>query len=383
MKLIAKTFHGLEGVLAEELRGIGAQNVIEVNRAVEFEGDKEILYKANLHLRTAIRILLPIHHFTAKNDKELYDGVQKFDWSSIMEVKQTLAIDPVVFSDYFNHSQYVALKTKDAIVDQFREKLGERPSVDIENPNIRLVIHLSKDKATISMDSSGDSLHKRGYRVGHHKAPLNEVLAAGMVLLSGWNEKMALIDPMCGSGTILMEAVMYAKNYPPGLHKKSFGFMGWKDYDEKLWSKVVEEAKDKITHPRLKIFGSDANIKAIDVARESALHFRFNRDINFSVSSFERLEPNYPKGMIIMNPPYGERLMKDKDMVDFYRMIGNQLKQTFTGYDAWVITSHKEALKNVGLKPLEKLKLFNGALECGFHKFNIYDGTMKKIIKFR
>ncbi|WP_075590636.1 THUMP domain-containing class I SAM-dependent RNA methyltransferase [Labilibacter marinus] len=383
MKLIAKTFHGLEGVLAEELKGIGAQNIKEVNRAVEFEGDKEILYKANLNLRTAIRILLPIHHFNAKNDQELYDGVQQFDWSTIMGVDETLAIDPVVYSEVFTHSLYVALKAKDAIVDQFREKLGKRPNVDVENPSVRLVIHIAKDKATISMDSSGDSLHKRGYRTGHHKAPLNEVLAAGMIMLSGWDKKMPLIDPMCGSGTILMEAVMYARNYPPNLHKKRFGFMGWKEYDEALWNKVVEEAKDKIEHPRLKIFGSDADIKAIDIARESALQFRFNRDINFSVERYEKLDPLYPKGMIIMNPPYGERLMKEKNVVDFYKMIGNQLKQTFVGYDAWVITSDKEALKNVGLKPLEKLKLYNGGLECGYHKFNIYDGTMKKIIKFR
>ncbi len=383
MKLIAKTFHGLEGVLAEELKGIGAQDIKEVNRAVEFEGDKEILYKSNLLLRTAIRVLHPIHKFTAKNDQELYEGVKKYDWSQIMDVNNTLAIDPVVYSDIFTHSKFVSLKAKDAIVDQFRDKFGKRPSVDVENPSVRLVIHVAKDSVTMSMDSSGDSLHKRGYRVGNHKAPLNEVLAAGMILLSGWDKKMALIDPMCGSGTILMEAVMYARNYPPGLHKKHFGFMGWKDYDEALWNKIVEEAKEKIEHPRLKIFGSDASVKAIDIARESALGFRFNRDINFSVSSFEKLEPHYPKGMIIMNPPYGERLMKEKDMVDFYRMIGNQLKQTFTGYDAWIITSNKEALKNVGLKPLEKLRLYNGALECGYHKFNIYDGTMKKIIKFR
>jgi putative N6-adenine-specific DNA methylase len=351
VKLIAKTFHGLEGVLADELKGIGAQNIKAVNRAVEFEGDKEIMYKANLLLRTAIRILHPIHHFTAKNDKELYDGVMKFDWSTIMGINETLAIDPVVYSEIFTHSQFVALKTKDAIVDQFRNKTGKRPSVDVENPSVRLVIHIAKDKATISLDSSGDSLHKRGYRTGHHKAPLNEVLAAGMVMLSGWDKKMPLIDPMCGSGTILMEAVMYARNYPPGLHKKQFSFKGWKDYDEELWNKVVEEAKENITHPRLKIYGSDASVKAIDIARESALQFRFNRDINFSVSSFEKLEPQHPKGMLIMNPPYGERLMKGKDIVDFYRMIGNQLKNTFIGYDAWII--------------------------------NIYDGTMKKIIKFR
>ncbi len=383
MKLIAKTFHGLEGVLAEEIKGIGAQNIKEVNRAVEFEGDKEVLYKANLLLRTAIRILKPIHTFNAKNDKELYDGVKSYDWTKVMNVDQTLAIDPVVYSEIFTHSKFVALKAKDAIVDQFREKFEKRPSVDVEDPSVRFVIHVAKDKVTMSMDSSGDSLHKRGYRGGNHKAPLNEVLAAGMILLSGWDKKMPLIDPMCGSGTILMEAVMYARNYPPGLHKAKFGFMGWNDFDKVLWEKIVEEAKDKIENPRLKIFGSDISVKAIDIARESALKFRLNRDINFSVSSFERLEPDYPKGMIIVNPPYGERLMKDKDIVDFYRMIGNQLKRTFTGYDAWVITSNKEALKNVGLKPLEKLRLYNGALECGYHKFNIFDGTMKKIIKFR
>ncbi len=383
MKLIAKTFHGLEGVLAEEIKGIGAQNVKEVNRAVEFEGDKEVLYKANLLLRTAIRILKPIHVFDAKNDKELYDGVKSYDWTKVMTVDQTLALDPVVYSEIFTHSKFVALKAKDAIVDQFREKFERRPSVDVEDPSVRLVIHVAKDKVTMSMDSSGDSLHKRGYRGGNHKAPLNEVLAAGMVLLSGWDKKIPLIDPMCGSGTILMEAVMYARNYPPGLHKEKFGFMGWSDFDKALWEKIVEEAKDKIEHPRLKIFGSDISVKAIDIARESALKFRLNRDINFSVSSFEKLEPHYPKGLIIVNPPYGERLMKDKDIVDFYRMIGNQLKRTFIGYDAWVITSNKEALKNVGLKPLEKLRLYNGALECGFQKFNLYDGTMKKIIKFR
>ncbi len=383
MKLIAKTFHGLENVLAEEIKGIGAQNVTKVNRAVEFEGDKEVLYKSNLHLRTAIRILVPIHKFVAKDDKQLYDGVKNYDWSKIMDVHQTLAIDPVVYSELFKHSKYVALKTKDAIVDQFRDKFGERPSVNVEDPDMRLVIHIAKENVTISMDSSGDSLHKRGYRGGIHKAPLNEVLAAGMVLLSGWDKKMPLIDPMCGSGTILMEAVMYARNYPPGLHKEKFGFMGWKDYDEKLWQEIVEKAKNNIENPRLKIFGSDVAVRAIDIARESALKFRFNRDIRFSVSSFEKLEPDYPKGMIIVNPPYGERLMKGENMVDFYRMIGNQLKRTFTGYDAWIITSNKEALKNVGLKPLEKLSLYNGALECGFHKFNLYDGTMKKIIKFR
>ncbi len=243
MKLIAKTFHGLENILAQELENIGANNIKKVNRAVEFEGDKEILYKANLNLRTAIRVLHPILKFNAGSVDELYNNVKKFDWSSIMSLESTFAIDPVVFSTIFTHSKFASLKMKDAIVDQFREKTGKRPSVDINKPNIRLVIHISQNKVTISLDSSGDSLHKRGYRTGMYDAPLNEILAAGMVMLSGWDKKTPLIDPMCGSGTILMEAVMYAKNYPPGLNKDYFGFFGWKDFDAELWEKTKEEAK--------------------------------------------------------------------------------------------------------------------------------------------
>ncbi|MDB4335016.1 THUMP domain-containing protein [bacterium] len=382
MKLIAKTFHGLEETLLKELEELGATQVNKVNRAVEFEGDLELLYKANLHLRTCIRILKPIHEFTAKNEDELYKRVREFDWSTLMTTSETLAIDSVVFSEIFTHSKYVALKTKDAIVDQFRDKEGKRPSIDIENPNVQLVVHIARDKVTISLDSSGESLHKRGYRIGNHLAPLNEVLAAGMVMLSGWDKKMALIDPMCGSGTLLMEAVMYAKNYPPGLHKKRFGFMGWRNYDKELWNKIVEKAKAGIQHPRLKIYGSDSAVNAIDIARESALNFRFNRDINFKIEALERLEPERPKGMIIMNPPYDERIKKD-NIVQFYKMIGARLKQEFSGYDAWIITSHKEAMNNLGLEPVQKYSLFNGALECKYHKFDLYEGSLKKIIKFR
>jgi len=383
LKLIAKTFHGLEEILANELNEIGALNIKKVNRAVEFEGDLEVMYKANLHLRTAIRILQPLFEFKAKNDQELYDEVQKFDWSTLMTNKQTLAIDPVVFSDIFTHSQFVALKMKDAIVDQFRDKTGIRPSVDVENPDIRLVIHMAKDKATVSLDSSGDSLHKRGYRVQGHKAPLNEVLAAGMVLLSGWNPKIPLVDPMCGSGTILMEAVMIAKKFAPGLNRKNFGFMTWNSFNKELWNKIVEEAKEKVEHPRLHIYGSDINMGALDIARESALSFRFNRDINFKVSAFEKLELERPKGMIITNPPYGERLMKDKDIKDFYRMIGNQLQDEFLGYDAWLLSSDTKALNNLGIEVSDKVKLFNGALECGFYQYKINYGKLPKIIKFR
>jgi putative N6-adenine-specific DNA methylase len=382
VKLIAKTFHGLENVLANELEQIGAKEINQVNRAVEFEGDMEVLYKANLHLRTAIRVLKPLHKFVANNESELYKGIQAYDWISLMTCDQTLAIDSVVFSDIFTHSKYVALKTKDAIVDQFRDKFNKRPSVSVELPDIQLVIHIAKNKVTISLDSTGESLHKRGYRTRMHKAPLNEVLAAGMVLLSGWDKKMPLIDPMCGSGTILMEAVMYARNYAPGLNKKRFGFMAWNDFNKDLWSKIWQEAHDAIQNPRLRIYGSDASVESIDIARESALKYRFNRDISFKINTFERLEPERPKGMIIMNPPYDERIKKD-NIVDFYKMIGTRLKREFNGYEAWVISSNKEAIKNIGLKPMEKVTLFNGALECKFNKYDLYEGSTKKIIKFR
>lgn len=375
--MVAKTHFGLEEVLAEELRKLGAEEVEVLNRAVAFSGDKTLMYKANLCLRTALRILVPIHKFKAHNEETLYQGVQEVDWSNYLEVDDTLAIDTAVSSDFFNHSQYVALKAKDAIVDQFRERTGQRPSVDLNRPTVRLNLHVFKDECTLSLDSSGESLHKRGYRQDTNIAPLNEVLAAGLVLLSGWDGKSNFIDPMCGSGTILIEAAMYAINMPPGIHRISFGFMEWKDYDKALWEKIVEEAKGKIDQEyAYKIVGSDLSRKTADIAKANIEFAGLDEDIRISVAPFEEKEPPKGGGIMICNPPYGERLQKS-DIDAFYKMIGDQLKKAYAGYDCWILSSNMGALKQVGLRPSRKITLYNGSLECRFLKYSMYEGSKK------
>lgn len=376
MKLIAKTFHGLETVLASELEALGAENIRILKRAVEFEGNNEVLYKSNLWLRTALRILLPITTFKAKNEGELYKYIKAYDWSRFINNNETLAIDAVVFSKYFNHSKFVALKVKDAICDRFVEKTGSRPSVNLESPNMMLNVHVAEDTFTISLDSSGAPLNRRGYRTKDHPAPINESLAAGMILLSGWDGSTPFFDPMCGSGTIVMEAAMIAAGIAPNLNKSDFAFMRWRDYDAALWKRILDEAKAAVKTPEVRITGSDIAVSAIDVARQTALDYGLKKYINLAVSSFNDMRAPGKNGTIIMNPPYDERL-KSRDIVKLYTDIGTHLKHNFSGWDAWVISSNLEALKLVGLKPAEKHTLFNGSLECRFQKFSMYEGTKK------
>lgn len=375
---MAKTFQGLEPVLVKELEALGAWNIKELKRAVSFDASKELMYKANLHLRSAIRILQPITTFTANNEDELYQKVKAFDWSHFMTADQTLAIDAVIYSDNFRHSKFVALKTKDAIADQFRERNGKRPSVDLENPTLLINVHVAQNKVTLSLDSSGETLNRRGYRTGEHPAPINEVLAAGMILLSGWNRTEPFIDPMCGSGTFVLEAAMMAANIAPGLKRKNFGFTRWNNFEPELWNKIVAEAQDAIRTPDCKISGSDINPASIDIARQSALDFGLKQYIHFERLAFDELKPYGKKGVVMMNPPYGERL-STRDIVQLYIGIGDQLKRNFSGYDAWVISSNIEALKLIGLKPEARYTLYNGPLECRFVKFSLYEGSKKEV----
>jgi putative N6-adenine-specific DNA methylase len=376
LNLVAKTFNGLEPVLAKELEELGAWNINILKRAVSFDSNKELLYKSNFCLRTALRILQPICTFRARNENELYKKVMEFDWSAFMNNDQTFAIDAVVYSDFFTHSQYVALKTKDAIVDQFREKTGRRPSISLENPNLLINVHVSQDRFTLSLDSSCEPLNRRGYRTGEHKAPINESLAAGLLLLAGWNKNIPLIDPMCGSGTILLEAAMIAGNIPPGIKRDNYGFMRWNNFDAELWKKVKDETLAKIEQPRVKIMGSDIDMKSVDIARQSALDFNLKSYITFTCRPFEDLTPDSKVGMVITNPPYGERIRPD-DIINLYKTIGNTLKKNFQGFDAWIISSNFQALKHIGLKPSAKHLLFNGALECKYERFSLYEGSMK------
>jgi putative N6-adenine-specific DNA methylase len=373
---LAKTLMGLETALVEELITIGASNVVAVKRGAMFSGDKSILYKANYCCRTAIRILAPIYEFAAHNEQMLYDGVKKFDWDKVFDVTDTFAINGTVFSDYFNHSHFVSLKAKDAIADQFRDKFGSRPSVDTENPDMMINVHIHKDKVTISLDSSGDSLHLRGYRKDAKEAPLNEVLAAGLVKLSGWKPGEPLIDFMCGSGTILSEAALIAENVAPGFFREKFGFEKWGNYEPELLEQIKGQAKGQENHG-IKGFigGCDHSPGAVKVALQNLKEAGL-KDIDIEISDFKKYHHNFESGVVIINPPYGERLAV-LDIESLYKEIGNIWKQQYKGFKCWMITSSKEGIKSIGLKPFKKIDMMNGALECKYLGFDIYAGSKK------
>ncbi|MES2379507.1 MAG: THUMP domain-containing protein [Bacteroidota bacterium] len=376
-KMIAKTQQGLEPLLEKELQQLGAQNTQRLKRAVSFEGDKALLYKANLYARLALKILVPFYQFKARNDKQLYDAVGKIDWSTFMNVDGSLAIDGLLRSDFFNHSQYIALKTKDAIVDQFREKFNRRPDVDIINPDLRLNIHIFKDDVTLSLDASNDSLHKRGYREETNRAPLNEVTAAAIVKMSGWDLKEPFMDGMCGSGTIVIEAAMLAKNIPANYLRKRFGFQSWLDYDHQLWQSIKQEAKANIVHDRnLKIYGSDISGTTLEIARENIKNAGLSDVIRLDKVPFEYAKVPADKGTLVINPPYGERLSLE-EAGEFYKMIGDKFKKDFNGWQAWVLSSNQEAMKSIRLKTSQRLLVYNGPLECKFHQYQMYLGTKR------
>jgi putative N6-adenine-specific DNA methylase len=367
----AKTVAGMEEVLQGELSLLGAMNTSILKRAVSFEGDKAMLYRANYCCRTALRILKPILVFPIVKQEDLYDNVNKIPWENYIGNENSIAVDAVNATSVFTNSQYVALKTKDAIVDRFREKTGSRPSVDLDNPDLRINIHLYKETCTVSLDSSGSSLHKRGYRHVTGPAPLNEVLAAGLIQLSGWDKTIPLYDPMCGSGTILIEANMFARNIPCGYFRPVFGFERWIDFDEALWSKIKEEENAKILDTGAEIYGSDISSRAMATATENVGFTRFQKQIHLEVAAFENTIPRGPTGMIICNPPYDERLQID-DIISFYKSIGDVLKKKYTGFEAWIISSDLKALKFIGLHPSKKIQVFNGPLECKFVRFSLY-----------
>lgn len=371
MRIVVKTLFGLEDVLAKEIEALGGKDIEKSKRAVAFYGNKRLLYQSNYCLRTGLRVLQSIHAFKAFNEDELYEKVKAFRWSAYMDVKQTFAVDATVFSKNFTHSKFAALKVKDAIADYFRKECGERPNVDVEDPDVRFNVHIANNDIIISFDSSGESLHKRGYRVRNHKAPINEVLAAGMLKIAKWDATIPLYDPMCGSGTILIEAAMSGKNIPAGKYRKKFGFMTWTNFDEALWKEVKEEADAKIIMPRMKICGSDIMALSVDIAKESITNAGLSRDIKLIRKSFERFAPETLTGMLMSNPPYGERL-KNSEIDLFYKMIGNRLKEAYVGFDCWLISSNMGAYKQVGLHAEQKVALYNGALECEFRQYKIY-----------
>lgn len=367
---------GLEELLAKELEEQGAEEITMLKRAISFEGDLEVLYKANLYSRTALRILKPIYSFTAHNENHLYKKIMDYDWGQHLDVNQTFMISSVVNSERFRHSQYLSLKIKDAIVDQFREKLGKRPSIDLDQPDVRISVYLNHINFEISIDSSGDSLHKRGFRSAEARAPLNEVLAAGMIKLSGWTADKPLYIPMCGSGTLAIEAAMIAKNQAPGLWRTHFGFMNWDDYDHDLWKSIKQTALRKVKKTDAQIFASDHAFWAIENGKKSSEKARLDEIIHFHQNEFDQVVPQEEGGVLLLNPPYGQR-MEVADIEDLYSRIGDHFKKNFTGFEAWIISSNKDALKRIGLRPAKKLTLYNGPLECKFQKYELYKGSKK------
>ena len=373
LKIVIKTLHGLEEVLMKEVELLGGQNIKKRKRAVECEGKLPFLYEANLNLRTALRILVPVYEFTARNETELYNQVKSFDWSQFLDVRQTFAIDNTIFSEYFTHSKYTALKMKDAIADQFREKFNLRPSVDIEKPDILFNLHGYQDKFIISLDSSGRLLNQRGYREPGHQAPLNEVMAAGLLQLAGWNKSIPLVDPMCGTGTIIIEAVLMGLNIPPQINQKEFGFKNWNNFQPMMWNRIRAESQGKIRSAPLMISGGDIDGHAVALAKGALKKLRMGRDVQIRQVAFEDFIPKFQTGMIITNPPYGERIGEDVD--NLYKKLGDSFKNNFSGFDAWILSSNVPALKQLHLKSSEKMALFNGALQVQFCKYNLQEGA--------
>ena len=386
--MLAKTFKGLEEVLAQELIELGANDVLIERRAVSFKGDKALLYRANFCLRTALRILVPIksEKIKAKGRKpedQIYDIVKSIDWSRYMTVDSTFVIDTTLYSELFHNSLFVTYRIKDAIVDYWSEKAGKRPSVNTENPDLRINVHIGNDQLTLSLDSSGESLHKRGYRVATTEAPISEVLAAGMLLMAGWRGQSDFYDPMCGSGTLPIEAALIARNISPGVFRQSYAFEKWLDFDADLWNDIYNDDSREREFEH-KIYGSDASFYAIQQAAKNVKSAGVAKDIELRQIRMEELKPSavslQPSALVMINPPYGERLASNKDMEELYSKIGTALKHQFTGATAWIISSNAAAMKCIGLKPSKKMHLLNGELDCQFNRYDLFAGSRKQIM---
>lgn len=388
--MLAKTFKGLEEVLAKELIELGANDVQLERRAVSFRGDKALLYRANLCLRTASRILVPIVEATLTPKKKniapedlLYEAVKRVEWSRYMSVENTFAIDATVYSDTFRNSRFVTYRVKDAIADYWMEHADKRPSVAVEAPDILINVHIAKEHLTLSLDSSGESLHKRGYRVANTEAPINEALAAGMLLMAGWKGQSDFYDPMCGSGTLLIEAALIARNIAPGVFRQAFAFEKWPDFDAELWSDIYNDdsQEHQFTH---KIYGSDASFYAIQQAAKNIKSAGVQKDVELKQIRMEEIKISNlqssisnPSPLVMLNPPYGERLKSNKEMEDLYSAIGSTLKHQFAGATAWIISSNDAAMKCIGLKPSRKVRLLNGELDCQFNRYDLFQGKRK------
>jgi len=380
--MIAKTISGLEHVLADEIKALGGENIEILTRAVAYTGDKKMLYKTNYLLRTALRVIIPIKEFEVLNNNDLYNNIAEIKWEDLINENQTIAVDASINTTYTTNSHFIELKSKDAIVDRFRKISGIRPSINTEDPDLRVNIHIYKERCTVSLDSSGVSLHKRGYKTFQGLAPLSEVLASGLILLSSWKKDCNFYDIFCGSGTIITEAAMIATNTPSGYYRKSFSFMRWRDYDKSIFDEVLNDAYKNLKEFNFLIHGSDLSKRAVNDAKINFKELGFADKVNveFVQSDFRNVEFIHEKGIIVCNPPYDKRV-ETSDIFGLYKELGDVLKNKCKGYDAWIISANLDAAKHIGLHATPKYDVFNGQLECKFLRFNIYEGTLKS--KFR
>ena len=370
--MVAKTFGGLEEVLRDELIALGARNVEIGLRMVEFEGDLEMMYKANLCCRTALRILKPIYSFDASDPDELYDAVREIEWEQYLTPESTFAIDSTVHSQEFRHSKYVTYRVKDAIVDHFNDSVGRRPSIRIVGADLLLNVHISNRYVTISLDSSGEPLCKRGYRTEQTQAPINEVLAAGLILKTGWRGDTPLLDPMCGSGTFLIEAALIAANINPGIYRKNFAFEKWPDFDADLFADLYNDDEGERTPP-MPIMGGDIDPEAVSITRKNIANARVGDFVQVKCQSISEWKDNPKEGLLVTNPPYGERLRPDK-IEELYRLIGECLKKNFRGWHAWILGYKPELFDAIRLKSSVRYPILNGSLECSFREYVLFDG---------
>ncbi len=370
------TFFGLEEVLSREVQKLGGKDVQVFKRGVSATGDLGFLYKANLCLHTALKVLVPVTSFQANSEQELYDNIKQISWEDFIGNTDTLMVESVVNSELFSHSLFISQKVKDGIVDRFREKTGIRPDVDLLRPTFKLYVHIYRNEVSLQLDSSGDPLYKRGYRADINEAPMKEVLAAGLVRLSGWEKHLLLIDGMCGAGTIAIEAALWANNIPPGYYRNDFTFMRWRNFDEKLYETIYESSINKITNDKVQIIANDIDAYTLKKAAGNTRNAKVDDVVKCTNESFFDIKPDRAGGVVILNPPYGERLPV-QEIEQLYKEIGNKLKKDFQNFNAWIITSSPEAIKSIGLRPSRKIQVYNGALECRYLKYELYGGSKK------
>jgi putative N6-adenine-specific DNA methylase len=370
------TFFGLEEILARELQQLGGKQVVPFKRGVSVTGDLGFLYKANLCLHSALKVVIPITKFPANNEQELYDNIKRIAWENFISNTDSILVESVANSEIFTHSLFIAQKVKDGIVDRFRERTGKRPDVDLLHPSLKLYVHIYKNEVTVNLDSSGDPLYKRGYRSDINEAPMKEVLAAGLVKLSGWEKHLLLVDGMCGAGTIAIEAALWANHIPPGYYRNEFGFMRWRNFDEQLYETIFESSISKITNDKVEIVANDIDAPTVKKAVTNTRNAKVDDVVKCTNASFFDITPAREGGVVILNPPYGERLPVE-EIEKLYKEIGNKLKKDFKNFNAWIITSSPEAVKSIGLRPSRKIQVYNGQLECRYLKFELYGGSRK------